>query len=445
MTKKHLKGGTLVTLNEPNEIIENGSVVIKGNEIFDFGKSSEMEEKHDFEEEIEATGKIIMPGLINAHHHLYSTFARGMNISGESPSDFEETLEKVWWKLDKNLRREDIYYSALVSLIECVRKGTTTILDHHESQSHQKGSLDEIARAVGESGIKASLCLGTSDRYGNGEEGVEENGRFLSKLESESPDLLKGMVGLHASFTVEDETLDKSAELADRYNVGVHFHCAEGKIDQEESLNRSGKRVVERLNSFGILGEKSIAIHGVYLDENELEILRNTGTNLVHNPESNMNNAVGYADVLKMMENGIRVGLGTDGMSGDMLSQMRCAFLLHPHEKGNPKIGFVEAPKMLLKNNPEIIKKTTGWEVGKIEKGCLADLIAIDYYPPTPLNENNFLGHLIYGLVNSSVDTTICNGSILMRNKELIGFDEAKIAEEARGVASEIWERIRTN
>lgn len=438
-----ISGGTLVPVNELFDIISDGGVLIEDNEIIDFGKTSKLEKNYEFEQKIDATEKIIIPGLINTHHHLYSAFARGLPTSGKPAKNFIENLEKFWWKLDKNLTKESIYYSALVSLLESLKHGTTTIIDHHESQSCQKGALDEIARAVKEVGIRTSLCLGASDRYDNGEEGVAENDRFLSKINSKESELLHGMVGLHASFTVEPETLNKSVEVAKKHDVGIHFHCAEGEADQRKNMEKYNQRVVERLNDHGVLGEKSLAVHGVHLSEKEMNLLKKTNTNLVHNPESNMNNAVGYSDAPKMIEKGISVGLGTDGMSPDMLSQMRCSSLLHSHEKKDPRIGFEEAQKMLLKNNRKIVKKTTGWEVGKISKGSPADIILLDYHPYTPLTEDSFPGHLFYGLVNAPVDTVICNGEILVKDKKIVDFEKDEIEKKASKIATEIWENFQ--
>jgi len=443
MPKKFLIGnGTLVTLGGGNKIIKNGAVLIEGSAIADLGRTEDLRRENPSAEFMDAKGKLIMPGLICAHHHLYSTFARGMALSGEPPKNFVEILEKLWWRLDNALTNEDIYYSSLVPLIECVKNGVTTIIDHHESQSCQIGSLDAIAKAVEEVGIRGCLCLGTSDRYGRGEDGLKENARFLSSLKSNPSELVSGMIGLHAAFTVNDDTLDRSVELAKKYETGIHVHCAEDKADQDENLKKYGMRAVERLNSHGALGERSIAVHCVHVSEEEKDILRSTKTNVVHNPESNMNNAVGCADVLGMMEMGIEVGLGTDGMSSDMLSQMRCAYLLHRHERKDPRVAFSEAPTMLLTNNPKIVRRVAGWKVGEIARGYLADIILVDYSPPTPLNEKNFFGHLIFGLVDAVVDTTICNGRVLMKDKKLVHLDEGSIAQRSSELASELWERL---
>ena len=356
-----LCNGIVIT---PNKVIENGGVLFEDGIIKDVGNTDEVRAKVFRTSEdkiqlkiIDAKKKIILPGFINTHHHLYSTFARGMYIPSTPAKNFVEILEKLWWKLDRVLTAEDIYYSSLISLIECVKNGTTTIIDHHESQGFQVGSLDEIQKAVEKIGIRACLCFGSSDRYGKGDEGLKENERFLSKLSTLNSQLVSGMVGLHASFTVNNDTLEKSVALAKKYNVGIHIHCAEDLADEKDSVEKYKMRVVERLKKFGALGEKTLLIHCIHINEKEMEIIKDTKTNAVHNPESNMNNAVGCADVLTMMKKGITVGLGTDGMSSDMLSQMRCAYLIHRHNKKDPTVAFVESPTMLLENNSKIAEQ----------------------------------------------------------------------------------------
>ncbi len=450
-----LCNGTVIT---PSDVIENGGVLFGDGLIKDIGKTDDVRSKV-FKTEadkinlkiIDAKKKIILPGFINAHHHLYSTFARGMYIPGEPAKNFTEVLEKLWWKLDRILTEEDIYYSSLIPLIECVKNGTTAIIDHHESQGFQVGSLDPIQKAVEEIGIRACLCFGSSDRYNKGKEGLKENERFLSKLSTLNSQLVTGMVGLHALFTVNNDTLKAHVELAKKFNVGLHIHCAEDMADEDDSIKKYGMRVVERLNKFGALGPKTSLIHCIHIDEKEMNIMKDTGTNAVHNPESNMNNAVGCADVLTMLKKGITVGLGTDGMSSDMLSQMRCAYLIHRHNKKDPRVAFVEAPTMLLENNSKISEQMfapnkcsprTNVRLGKIEVGAVADLVVLDYTPPTPLTKDNFLGHLIFGMADATVDTVIVNGKTLMREKKLEGINEELICEKSRELAKKFWAKI---
>ncbi|MBN2406866.1 MAG: putative aminohydrolase SsnA [Elusimicrobia bacterium] len=433
-----IEGGTVVTLGKKNRVISPGAVVIEGGSIKDVGPLEEFRVKYKSADVLDARGKIIMPSFVNVHHHLYSTFARGMSVPGTPARNFTEILEKLWWKLDKALFREAIYYSALIPLMECARKGVTAIIDHHESQSYQIGSLDEIKRAVDEMGMKAVLCLGTSDRYDLGIRGIEENERFLRK----ESDNVRGMVGLHASFTVGDDTLKKSVKLAEEFNVGIHVHCAEDGEDQAKTMKNHSKSVVRRLKDAGALGPKSLLVHCIHIDEGEMDIIRDTGTSVAHNPESNMNNAVGYSRVLDMIGKGIDVGIGTDGMSSDMLSQMRCAFLMARHERKDPTVGFMEIPDMLIGSNPRVLAKITGWDIGELSAGNPADIITVDYDPATPLNEDNFIGHLLFGMVSANVDTTICNGKAVMRHKKITCMEESEIASKARETAVKVWEKI---
>jgi len=391
--------------------------------------------------EIDASGKVVLPGFICAHHHLYSTMARGMGIPGVPAKNFNEVLDRLWWPLDKAIDKEDLYLSALYAIGECIRWGTTTIIDHHESQNFQTDSLDAIMRAVEKAGIKAALTLGASDRYGKGLEGVKENGRFLKKLKKENHPLIRCMVGLHAAFTVNDETLKASVKLAKKYNCGLHVHVAEAKSDEDYSVRKYKMRIVERLNKSGALGKKTILVHCVHVNDREISLMKKTDTVVVHNPESNMNNAVGWADVLKMMKKGILVGLGSDGMSSNMLQQLRCAYLIARHAKGDPRVGFMEAPQMLLQNNAKIASRIFGGSFGSIAKGKTADIAIMDYLPPTPLNSGNFLGHLIFGLTNSQVYTTIANGRILMKNKKILAFDEKKLSDAIAKRAPKFWKK----
>ncbi|MCD6311828.1 MAG: putative aminohydrolase SsnA [Elusimicrobia bacterium] len=391
---------------------------------------------------INASGKVVLPGFICAHHHLYSTMARGMGIPGTPAKNFQEVLDKLWWPLDRALDKEDLYLSALYALGECIRWGTTTIIDHHESQNFQKGSLDTLMKACEKAGIRAALTLGSSDRYGKGIEGVKENERFLKKLKKQKHPLIKCMVGLHAAFTASDKTLKASADLAKKYNCGLHIHVAEAKSDEDASMKKHKMRIVERLNKLGALGKKTILVHCVHTNDKEAALIKKTDSIVVHNSESNMNNAVGWSDVLTFLKKGVLTGLGSDGMSSNMLQQLRCAYLIARHAKGDPRVGFMEAPEMLLQNNAKIASRIFGGSFGQIAKGKVADIAIMDYLPPTPINSGNFLGHLIFGLVNSQVDTTIASGKILMKNKKILAFDEKKLSEAISKRAPKFWKRF---
>jgi len=443
MEKTLVGNGILITLGKENRVIKDGAVLIEGNLIKDIGTTAELKKKK-FDRFIDASGKVMMPGMINTHMHLYSTFARGMALKDESPSNFVEILERLWWRLDKALTKDGVYYSALIPLIDCIKSGTTTIVDHHASPFACEGSLDLIAKAMRETGIRGCLCYETSDRDGSeiAKAGIDENERFIKLCQKERDGLLSGTFGLHASFTLSDETLTKCVKVAKKLGVGFHVHVAEDKADVDDSLKKYKKRVIERLNDLGVIGPKTIAAHCVHIDAREMDILKKTRANVVHNPESNMGNAVGCAPVLEMIGKDIMVGLGTDGFTSSMFAELRVANILHKLIKGDPRVGYGEVMKMCFTNNPKIVRNFFPKPLGEISRGAYADLILVDYLPPTPLSAGNFLGHLLFGISSAVVDTTIVNGKVLMQNRKLVGLDEAAIARRASELASELWERF---
>ncbi len=435
------ENGIVVTLEKENRVLWDATVVVDGERIVAVGYAAAMKQRFPEAEVVDCSGKIILPGFICTHHHFYSTMARGMSIPGEPAANFVEILERLWWKVDRALSDEDITLSAQVPLIECIRNGTTTVIDHHASPGHRDGSLDLIENAVRQAGIRASLCYEVSDRNVMAG-GMQENERFIKKV-GQGDGQIAAMMGLHASFTLSDATIEKCVGIAQAANVGCHIHVAEDAADREDSLAKYHVPTVKRLEKLGVAGEKSIFVHCVHIDESEMDILADTRTNVVHNPESNMNNAVGVTPLLKLLHKGVLVGLGTDGMGSDMLAQMRCAYLLHRLANHDPRVAFLEAPQLLLQNNAEIALRQFGLRLGEIAEGRPADLAIIDYQPPTPLSEANFLGHLIFGLVDAVVDTTVCKGKILMRGKQIVSMDEERIARRSRELAPLMWKRLQ--
>ena len=435
------ENGIVVTLGEKNQVIWNATLVTDGENIAGIGKADEMKQRFPNAEAVDCQGKIILPGFICTHHHFYSTMARGMSIPGDPAANFVEILERLWWKVDRALDDEAITLSAQMPLIDCIRNGTTTVIDHHASPAMREGSLDLIENAVRQAGIRASLCYEVSDRNVVGG-GVAENKRFIHKV-GKGDGQIAAMMGMHASFTLSDETIEECVGIAQDAGVGCHIHVAEDAADREDALAKYKLPTVKRLQRLGVTGEKSIFVHCVHIDEDEMDILADTHTSVVHNPESNMNNAVGVTPLLKLLQKSVLVGLGTDGMGSDMLAQMRCAYLLHRLANHDPRVAFVEAPQLLLQNNAAIALRQFGVRLGELAVGLPADLAIIDYQPPTPLDESNFLGHLIFGLVDATVDTTVCKGKILMRDKQILSMDEARLAARSRELAPQMWKRLQ--
>ena len=406
-----IKNGIIVTLGEKNRVLTGYALLIEGGLIKKIAPQKNF--KGRYAKVIDASGKLVMPGFINAHMHFYSTFARGLGKAAPS-RNFVEILNNLWWRLDKKLTDADSYYSAVIPLINAVRKGTTTLIDHHASPYAITGSLAAIEKAVRETGLRACLAYEVSDRDGKekAKEALDENSAFIAAAAAKNDNTVTAMFGLHASFTISDETLEEAAYRGHKLGAGFHIHTAESTSDQIDCESHHKMRVVERLRDFGILGRKSIAAHCVHVNEAEMDILKETGTAVVHNPQSNANNAVGIADITGMAAKGILVGLGTDAMTVDMMEEVRAALWLQ-HLKRDPSQGFMEAAQTLLVSNAKIANRTFKG-LGELKEGFAADLAIIDYLPPTPMDASNFYGHLIFGVSQASVDTTIAAGRVLM-------------------------------
>ena len=443
---KLLVNGTVLTFDEDDQIIENGGVAFTEEKIEEVGRAEMLKKEYPQAEIMDAEGCVIMPGLINAHMHFYSTFARGMDLKTDSPpADFVEILEKLWWRLDDTMAsRDDIYYSTLTALIEGIKSGTTAVFDHHASYGWIDGSLDAIRSAVEKAGIRASLSFEISDRHGRekGREALEENIRFLQGLEEEDRSYLNAMMGLHASFTIEDETLAEIGRLAEEYDLPCHLHVAEGKKDVEDSQARGYENVVERLDEFGILRPGTLAIHGVHLTPAEFETLAARDCYLVHNPESNMSNAVGAADLLAASRAGVDIALGTDGYTADMWESLKVANLVPTHQSGDPRSGGGLAESMLFSANPGLAGEAFSLPLGRLEAGAGADMIVLDYSPPTPLEEDTLSAHLLMGMSGGDVRTTIARGQILMHEREVQILDYDEFTRECREQARDFWRRF---
>ena len=436
--------GTVLTLGKSNQVISQGAVLIEDTKILEIGATQALKERFPQAEFIDARGNLIMPGMINTHMHLYSTFARGMDAKSKPPRNFRDILEGLWWKLDKLLSLDDVYYSALTPLIECIKTGTTTIIDHHASPNAVTGSLAALAKAAQEIGVRAAFCYEVSDRDGEiiAQEGIQENADFIAACQKNPDPMVAGLFGLHASLTLSDQTLAKCSEEAKKLGAGFHVHVAEGIQDVEDCLQNHGMRVVERFQKFGVLGPKTIAAHCVHINEQEIELLKTTQTQVAHNPESNMGNAVGVTPLLKMLAEGVRVGLGTDGYTCDMFESAKVENVLQKHAAADPSVAWAEVPQMLYANNPQIASDLFGGTFGELTPGAWADVIVVDYNPPTPLNSGNWSGHLLFGVSGHQVETTVVNGKVRMLNRKLIDIDEEAVCARSRELAQVIWDRI---
>jgi putative selenium metabolism protein SsnA len=437
--------GRVFTLGQRNELVADGAIYVEGDTIKDIGATTELVTRYPDSQQLDAGGKLVLPGSVCGHTHFYGAFARGMAIPGDPATNFVEILQKLWWRLDCALREEDVRYSALVCLVDAVRHGCTTLIDHHASPNAIDGSLDIIADTVKQSGLRACLCYEVTDRNGKegAQAGIRENVRFIERCQHNKDRQLGASFGLHAAITLGDETLAACSEAGRSLNSGYHIHVAEGLADESESLRLYEMRVVERLAQFGILGPNTIAAHCVHLDNREKGLLAETGTLVTHQPRSNMNNAVGLPDVGGLLGRGITVALGNDGFSNNMFSEMKAAYLAHKLVHCDPRVmpGDV-VMQMAYPNNTELAKRFFPQPTGELSAGAFADMILLDYDPPTPLTPGNLPWHLIFGVDGAHITDTIAGGQVLMRDRQLLTLDEEAIMAKARDLAQGVWERI---
>jgi len=442
MKKYIIHGADILSFDPAQPYLSGYALMVENGKISKIAPYAELKDEDC--EGIDASGKILMPGLINAHHHFYSTMVTGLGKAAPS-ANFDEVLKNLWWRLDKKLALRDIYVSSAISAIDAIRKGSTTIIDHHASPSCITGSLSQIALAVKETGIRASLCYEVSDRDGMPirDEGIAENVNFIKSYGFGQDDSLKALFGMHAAFTLCNDSLSKISQEVNKLGCGVHIHAAEAQSDQRYNLDHYGKHVVERLMDFGLINSQSILAHGVHLTPREMMMVAESKAAIVTNPQSNLNNAVGIADVCKMAKLGVSVGLGTDAMTVNMLQELRVGLWAQHLRQENPSAGFMEIASTLIYNNPAIAQKYWGAGHGMLTEGANADMIFVDYDPHTPLNAETWIGHLIFGISQARVHSTIVGGDFLMWDGELLlGLDEKELRAESRSLSAELWKRF---
>lgn len=395
-------------------------------------------------ERVDLGGRIVLPGMVCSHSHFYGQFVRGMPL-GTAPANWQQILSHLWWKVDKALRPEEIYHSTLMGLLEGIRAGTTTYLDHHASPGACRGSLSRIAAAVGEVGARACLAYEVSDRDGAAaaREGIEENVSFVRETRDGSLPNLRGTFGLHASYTLSTETIEACVAEAEALDCGYHIHVAEDIADVTDSYRRSDRHVVDRLASLGVLGPKTLAAHCVHVGPEQWEVFRETGTWVLHNAQSNANNAVGVSPVYPMLSGGVRVCLASDGCTYDMFQELSVACALQRVTRRDPRIlGPGEIGRLLFHNNFGAAGLHFDGALGVLKPGNLADFLVAGYDPPTPLGPENLYSHLTPGF-GGCVETVVIGGRMVLRDGEFTTVDEAAVRARCREQAAALWDRLQ--
>ncbi len=432
--------GQVVTRNEENAFLPDGAVLIEDGRIAEVGDEQKIREAHPEADYVDAHGGLIMPGFINAHTHIYSGLARGLSIAGNNPTNFLEILEGTWWAIDRQLTLAGIRASACATILDCIRNGVTTIFDHHASFGEIPGSLFVIRDAAKELGMRACLCYEVSERDGEEkcDQSIRENAEFARWAAKENDDMIRAMFGGHALFTISDRTFQKMVEANDGL-TGFHIHVCEGMNDVYDSLENYGCLPIERLLYNHILGEKTLLGHCIHVSPAEMDIIRETGTMVVNNPGSNMNNAVGCAPVLPLLKKGVTVGMGTDAYTHDMLESAKTFILIQRHAAQKPNVAWDETFRVLLANNRKIAAEFFEKPLGVLAPGAAADVVVMDYHPFTPISAENIDGHILFGLEGKNCRTTIINGKVLYKDREFTCCDEEALNAEILSESRKLW------
>ncbi len=423
----------------PATVSFNIDVIIENDSILNMGKN--IAGNYNAQKVIDLSNKFISPGLVCSHNHFYSALARGITANIKPSNDFIGILKNLWWKLDRALDEETLYYSGLAGALESIKSGTTSVIDHNASPSFIKGSLKTLEKGFEKTGLRGILCYEITDR--NGEDdmllGIEESVEFIKSLNEKNngnnSHLIEAAIGGHAAFTLQDKSLALISDIVEKTGRGFHIHAAEDEYDVSYSHHMHSKDIIERLLEFNLLNEKSIIAHGVKLSNEDLDKINKFDSFLIHNPRSNMNNGVGYFNKFNQVNN---IALGSDGIGSNMFEELKFAYFKNMDTKAG-----LQPYNMLryLHNGNLILERYFNKKFGKIEKGYCADIVIYDYNPPTPLNGNNLAGHFIYGFSSRDVETVLINGKVVYEERQF-PFEVESIYKETQKAAEVLWKRI---
>lgn len=425
----------------PAKVMEHVDIAIENDKIL--AVDANLSARYPQAQVKEMQGKLVIPGMVCAHNHFYSGLSRGIQANIAPSPDFISTLKNLWWRLDRALDEESLYYSGLICAIEAVRSGCTAVIDHHASPHYIAGSLSQLRNAFLKVGLRGITCFETTDRnFGSRElrDSVDENIRFAKEVDSarskgEQPYLVEALIGAHAPFTVPDNGLRMLSEALKETGRGLHIHAAEDSYDVSHGHHHYGKDLLLRLAEFDLINSKSLVAHGLYLSDADIALLNAQDGFLVHNARSNMNNHVGYNQRLPQIRN---LALGTDGIGSDMFEEMKFAFFKH-RDAGGPlwPDSFAKA----LSNGNILLSRNFNASFGQLAAGYQADLTICDYLPPTPLIAENIAGHIAFGLSSASVCSVMVNGVMIYEDRQF-SFDCEPIFKEAQKVAKKMWSRM---
>lgn len=443
-----IEHGFLVTMDAMNRIIEDGAVAIEDNKILAVGKTSEIKRKYKAEERINAKGKVIMPGFVTPHNHMYNSLTRYMDVplQPEVTADFGSLLTRWWWpKIEDTCTKDDVYIGVLLASAEMLKNGITCTADLQEGQNLLPGALDYSGRACDETGIRAFLSFETTDRVSlaKGKMGLRENENFIKKRNYKKDARVQGMMGVHTCFSCTPETLRKAREIANKHGCGIQIHIAQSTYEVEmikKKYHVDGS--VEFLDSIGFLGPDVDAAHGIYISKKELEIWQRNRVGLSFNIKSNAFYANGLAPVVELIKRNGKVGLGIDGVNiYDMFELMTFSMaMLRLYYLDGGLLPASQALQLATIGGARVLGREK--EIGSLEPNKKADIILVDFSGKAKLTPAlNKLDVLAFSCRGSDVDTVMVDGKIVVRNKKLLTIDEENLLEKAQRQAEKYQQR----
>jgi len=426
-------------MDQKRRVIEGAGVAVVDGKIVEVGPLQDVSKGFGADEVVDARGCIVMPGLICSHTHLYGIALRGSALSIQPPSDFLQILQRIWWPVDETLTNDDAYATTLAAGVESLTNGTTCYADTYSAPNAIEGSLDQIAKASNEVGLRGLISFEATERRSaeEGTRGLKESLRFIQKKDKGRT---MGMISLHASFTVSDDLISRGVEASRRHRAPLTIHVSEGPNDGYHNMERYGKRSVERLQERGLLSPRAVLAHCVHLNEKEIELVARSSASVAHNPMSNMLNAVGVASLMEMVDRGVNVGLGNDGYVFDMFENMRAGFLLQRVARRNPNRP---TPQEVVEMCTINAAKAYGLSsLGSIEVGKRADIIVVrPAFTATPYS-GSIYGYIVSGLRGSDVRDAIVDGQVVMRNRRLVTLDVGRAEARVLKTMDKLWQRL---
>jgi 5-methylthioadenosine/S-adenosylhomocysteine deaminase len=440
-----IRNGSIVTVDDDQQVHRTGYVFIENDLITAVGQGAPPSQFNKADVIIDASLMAAMPGMVNAHTHLFQTFLRG--LADDKP--LLDWLKVAVWPVAQVLTEEEAYVAALVGMVENIRGGATSIIDHQYIHT-ELGNDDGVCRAADETGLRFLLARGWADIdyhpafMEKPEQIISETTRLREKWQANKDSLIRVEFGPLIPWGCSEDTMHRTHDISHKWGAGTHIHVAETKTEVDMSLESRGSRHVEWLADIGVLGPHMQLVHSVWLEDNEIELIAEHGATVVHCPVSNMYLASGVARVPEMLKQGIVVALGTDGPgsnnSQDMLELLKVTALLH-------KVTTLDAT-ILLPDDVLWMACRGGAtafglpnQIGSLEVGKKADVVLVDLDTPMAMPVHRIPSALVYNAGTRDVDTVIVNGEILMRNKEVLFLDEKLLLAQARQACSHLFER----